>query len=48
VLLEAHTTLSSDGIGLTSSRLADRDGYLGIGSQPLYVERRAPDTQAAT
>lgn len=46
VLLEARTTLSSDGIGLTSSRLADGDGYLGVGSQPLYVERRVPAPQA--
>ncbi len=46
VLLEARTTLGSDGIGLTSSRLADRDGYLGIGSQALYVERRSPAAQA--
>lgn len=41
VLLEARTTLASDGIGVTSSRLADRDGYIGVGSQPLLVERRA-------
>jgi len=40
VLLEARTTLSSDGIGVCSSRLADPDGYFGVGSQPLLVERR--------
>lgn len=38
-LLEARTTLSDDGLGVTSSRLADADGYLGVGSQPLLVER---------
>ncbi len=41
VLLEARTTLTSDGLGVCSSRLADTDGYLGVGSQPLLVERRA-------
>ena len=40
-LLEARTTLSGDGLGVTSSRLADADGYLGVGSQPLLVERQA-------
>jgi hypothetical protein len=40
-LLEARTTLSSDGLGITSSRLADADGYFGVGSQALLVERRS-------
>lgn len=39
-LLEARTTLADDGIGVSSSRLADADGYFGVGSQPLLVERR--------
>jgi len=39
-LLEARTTLSSDGLGITASRLADEAGYFGIGSQALLVERR--------
>ena len=42
-LLEARTTLSTDGLGVTSSRLADADGYFGVGSQPLLVERRVAD-----
>ncbi len=46
-LLEARTTLSGDGLGVTSSRLADADGYLGVGSQPLLVERRAPAASGA-
>jgi hypothetical protein len=41
VLLEARTTLTDDGLGLTSSRLADERGYFGSGTQPLLVERRA-------
>jgi hypothetical protein len=45
VLLEAHTALTTDGAGVTSSRLADPDGYIAVGSQPLYVEqRKAPET----
>jgi acyl-Coa thioesterase superfamily protein/acyl-CoA thioesterase superfamily protein len=39
-LLEARTTLGTDGIGMTSLRLADTDGYIGVGHQPLLVERR--------
>jgi hypothetical protein len=42
-LLEARTTLSSDGLGMSSLRLADADGYLGVGHQPLLIERRTPD-----
>lgn len=41
VLLDARTTLGGDGIGVTSARVADRDGYFGVASQALYVERRA-------
>jgi hypothetical protein len=41
VLLEARTTLSSDGLGVSSSRLADAAGYFAVGSQPLLVERRS-------
>jgi Thioesterase-like superfamily len=41
VLLEARTTLTPDGLGVCSSRLADADGYFGVGSQPLLVEHRA-------
>jgi len=40
VLLEARTTLASDGLGITSLRLADTGGWFGIGSQALLVERR--------
>jgi hypothetical protein len=46
-LLEARTTLSDDGLGISSSRLADADGYLGVGSQPLLVERHAPAKTSA-
>jgi hypothetical protein len=40
-LLEARTTLSADGLGVTTLRLADPDGYFGAGTQALLVERRA-------
>jgi hypothetical protein len=40
-LLEARTTLSSDGLGVTTLRLADPDGYFCAGTQALLVERRA-------
>jgi hypothetical protein len=39
-LLEARTTLSHDGLGITASRLADTAGYFAVGSQALLVERR--------
>jgi hypothetical protein len=39
-LLEARTTLSRDGLGISASRLADTAGYFGVGSQALLVERR--------
>jgi len=39
-LLEARTTLSNDGLGITSLRLGDQHGYLGVGSQSLFVARR--------
>ena len=39
-LLEARTTLSSDGLGMTTLRLADATGYFGAGTQALLVERR--------
>jgi hypothetical protein len=48
VLLEARTTLASDGIGVTSARVADLDGYFGLASQALYVERRGPAPQVAS
>jgi Thioesterase-like superfamily len=41
VLLEARTTLTDDGLGLCTSRLADDDGYFGSGTQALLVEKRA-------
>ena len=41
VLLEARTSLSGDGVGITTSRLADAEGYLGAGTQALLVERQA-------
>jgi hypothetical protein len=39
-LLEARTTLARDGVGITASRLADENGYFGIGQQALLIERR--------
>jgi hypothetical protein len=41
VLLSARTTLTDDGLGLTSGRLADVDGYFGSSTQALLVERQA-------
>jgi hypothetical protein len=41
VLLYARTELTGDGLGMTSLRLADADGWFGIGNQALLVERRA-------
>jgi hypothetical protein len=40
-LLEARTTLSHDGLGITASRLADGTGYFAVGSQALLVEPRS-------
>jgi hypothetical protein len=40
-LLEARTTLASDGLGVTSARLADTTGYFAAASQALLVERRS-------
>lgn len=41
VLLEARTTLTDDGLGLTTSRLADVGSYFGSGTQALLVEKRS-------
>ena len=38
--MDAHTTLSADGLGVTSVRYADSAGTLGVGSQALLVEAR--------
>jgi hypothetical protein len=38
--MDARTTLSGDGLGVTSVRYADREGTLGIGSQALLIEAR--------
>ena len=40
VLLDARTTLMSDGIGATTLRLADERGWLAYGTQALYIEKR--------
>jgi hypothetical protein len=40
VLLDAHTALGPDGLGVTTFTLVDRTGYLGGGTQALLVERR--------
>jgi acyl-Coa thioesterase superfamily protein/acyl-CoA thioesterase superfamily protein len=41
ILLDARTTLTDDGLGVTSSRLADTTGWFAVGSQPLLVERQS-------
>ena len=41
VLLEARTSLSSDGLGVTTLRLGDADGFFAAGTQALLVEARA-------
>jgi hypothetical protein len=41
VLLDARTELTGDGLGMTGLRLADPDGWFGIGTQALLIERRA-------
>lgn len=41
ILLDARTTLTDDGLGLTSARLADPTGWFAVASQPLLVERHA-------
>jgi acyl dehydratase len=40
VRLDAQTTLGPDGHGVTTLTLADRSGYLGSGTQALFIERR--------
>lgn len=42
--MEARTTLSEDGIGVTSARYGDRLGYLGAGTQSLLIESRTVPT----
>lgn len=41
VLLDARTALSDDGLGATTFRLADPDGWIASGTQALLVEKRA-------
>ena len=41
VLLEARTTLTDDGLGVCTARLADAEGYFGSSTQALLVEKRA-------
>ena len=40
VRLAAHTRRSTDGIGLTTGQLGDRDGYVGDVAQPLMISAR--------
>ncbi|BDE05542.1 acyl-CoA thioesterase [Vulcanimicrobium alpinum] len=40
VLLDARSTLSDDGLGISTARLADEGGYLAAATQALLVERR--------
>ena len=42
VLLDARTSITGDGLGVTTLRLADLDGWIGAGTQALLEERRAP------
>jgi hypothetical protein len=39
-LLEARTTLASDGLGVTTARLADTTGYFASATQALLIEHR--------
>ncbi len=39
--MEARTAISGDGLGVTSARYGDVRGYLGAGTQALFVEPRA-------
>ena len=41
VLLDARTTITGDGLGLCTARLADEGGYFGASTQALLVEKRA-------
>lgn len=41
ILLDAETTIGESGVGLTSSRLGDRDGRIGRGLQTLVITPRA-------
>jgi hypothetical protein len=36
--MRAQTTLSDDGLGVTNAALADRNGFLGVASQSLFVQ----------
>lgn len=38
--MDARTALSDDGGGITTARLADTEGYLGVATQTLFVEPR--------
>ena len=40
IALDAATSLSSDGIGLASTAIADREGVIGRGLQSLLVDKR--------
>jgi acyl-CoA thioesterase len=40
ILLDARTTLTDDGIGITTFRLADTTGWLAAGTQSLLVEHQ--------
>jgi hypothetical protein len=39
--MEARTAISGDGLGVTSARYGDPRGFLGAGTQALFVESRA-------
>lgn len=40
MLLDARTTIGSDGIGLTQATMSDRRGLIGVVAQPLLVAPR--------
>ncbi|HTW83928.1 MAG TPA: thioesterase family protein [Candidatus Sulfotelmatobacter sp.] len=40
IYMDARTALGDDGGGVTTARLADDDGYLGVATQTLFVEPR--------
>ena len=44
ICLDAKTAVAADGVGLTESILADANGFVGAGAQPLFIERRVAVT----
>lgn len=45
LLLDATTTIGSNGIGMTQARISDEHGPLGVATQPLVIEPRGDVSQ---